>query len=182
MCILPTMEAHEITTSLNGYYLIMTNSHGIEIAEDKRDTVTVTPLLTTTDKAFSKVAYDKESNELPKKEEGDIDGPFNLAVSATETNENGKQTQIVWVGTEAILYENGGVGYLSSANSTFFLNSFGWMCEKESLISIPAKSLADSTITITEGMGNVMIAIFTVIIPLSVIVTGIVVWLRRRAK
>ncbi len=182
MCILPSMAEHEITNPLNGYYLIMTNSHGIEVSDDKRDTVNVTPLLTTTDKAFSKLKYDKESNELPKKEEGDIDGPFSLAVAATETNSEGKQTQIVWVGTEAILYENGGVGYLSSANGAFFMNSLGWMCEKESAISIPAKSLEEPTLTIPEGTSTLLIAVFVVIIPLAVIVTGVVVWLRRRAK
>ena len=182
MCVLPTMAEHEITNPLNGYYLIMTNSHGIEVSEDKRDTVNVTPLLTTTDKAFSKLKYDKEATELPKKEEGDIDGPFSLAVCATETNADGKQTQIVWVGTEAILYENGGVGYLSSANGAFFMNSLGWMCEKQSAISIPAKSLAEPTLTIPEGTSTLLITVFVVLLPLAVLTTGVVVWLRRRAK
>ena len=182
MCILPSMADHEITAPLNGYYLIMTNSHGIEVTEDKRATVNVTPLLTTTDKAFSKTKYDKEATELPKKEEGDIDGPFNLAVAVTETNENGKQTQIVWVGTEAIMYENGGVGYFSSANGAFFMNSLGWMCEKQSAISIPAKSLAEPTLTIPEGTSTLLITVFVVLLPLAVLSTGVVVWVRRRAK
>ena len=57
----------------------------------------VTSLLTTTDQSFSKTAgYELTTYE---KEDGDIDGPFTVALTVDCTNEG----QIVWVSSAAVL-------------------------------------------------------------------------------
>ena len=174
--IIPNYGSHNIVAPLKGYYMVLGYSQSIVKLENARDTVTVTPLLTTSDKAYTKLNI--EANTL-EKQEGDIDGPFDVAVAVTEKGENGKETQIIWVNTPAVIDES--MDYFG-ANSAMFLNAFSWMCEKEDSISIPAKQTENNTLSLTEAQGNIWTAIFAVIIPLAVVATGFSVWYRRRRK
>ena len=90
--LLPEYGSHEITSPLSsgGYYMCLPLAQGLTVSDPGRDTVSVTELLTTSDSAFSKISgYQMETYEF---EEGDIEGPFALAVAVTEGD-----TQIVWV-------------------------------------------------------------------------------------
>ena len=81
--ILPDMGSSEITDPLieENYYVLMPISTGLTVEETTNGTVT--QLLTTSEYAFSKTAgYNISTYE---KEEGDIDGPFTLAVSVEST-------------------------------------------------------------------------------------------------
>ena len=76
--LLPDMNSDEITDSLidEHYYAIMPISLGLDVSGADSS---VTTLMTTSDTSFSKIAgYDLETYE---KEDGDIDGPFAVAVS-----------------------------------------------------------------------------------------------------
>ena len=73
---------------------------------------TVTSLLTTSDSAFSKV--DGYSLTTYEKEDGDIDGPFTVAVSIEETDGG----QIVWFSSSAFLDDMYNA-YSSGANVTW---------------------------------------------------------------
>ena len=68
--------------------------------DNVRDTVTVDSLLTTSDNAYSKVNINSGKLE---KEEGDIEGPFDLGVSLTETLEEDKTTQIIYYTTANLM-------------------------------------------------------------------------------
>ncbi len=73
--LLPDLGESDITAPLAeaGYYVFMPISTGLTLPEDAGD-ATVTPLLTTSEAAFSKIAgYGLETYE---KEEGDLDGPL----------------------------------------------------------------------------------------------------------
>ena len=77
--LLPTVESDEITESLmtDGYFPILPIASGLTV-DGGTNGATVTPLLTTSNEAFSKTAgYALSTYE---KEDGDIDGPFTLAV------------------------------------------------------------------------------------------------------
>ena len=86
--LLPDLADSEITAPLieESYYAIMPISQGLLV----EDADAVTPLLTTSELSFSKAAgYALSSYE---KEEGDVDGPFTLAVSVAAENEG----EIIW--------------------------------------------------------------------------------------
>ncbi len=88
--LLSDMGSSEITDPLTeeNYYVLMPISMGLTVGENTNGTVT--QLLTTSGSAFSKSAgYDISTY---KKEEGDIDGPFTLAVSVESTGGG----QMVW--------------------------------------------------------------------------------------
>ena len=55
----------------------------------------MSPLLTTSDEAYSKLAgYGMETYQ---KEEGDEAGPFALAAAATETLAGGTESHVIWM-------------------------------------------------------------------------------------
>ena len=99
--LLPEIESHTITSPLNsaGYYVLLPIAQGLTVSDDLRDTLYVTELLTTSGSAFSKTAgYDLSTYE---KEEGDIDGPFALAVAISDTVDDDITSDIVWVSSGA---------------------------------------------------------------------------------
>ena len=173
---IPKFGSHEITTPLSGYYLFSADNMGIEIGKELREGLTVTPLLMTSANSYARVDYNTETLE---KIDGDIAGPFNLAVAISETLENGSTTQIVWANTPSLVNEGLDV---YGTNSAMFVNSFGWLCEKQDAISIPVKNFEQTYLELTESQGNLLSAIFTIVLPLAVIVTGFVVWFRRRSR
>lgn len=86
--LLPDFESHTITTDFtsNHRYVILPSAQGISVGDAPRDGVTVNSLLTTSDDAYSKVNV--TSATTYDKEDGDIDGPFPLAVAVSETIES----------------------------------------------------------------------------------------------
>ena len=66
----------------------MPYAQGIQKSDDVRDTVNIESLLTTSDSAYSKTDLNSGSLE---KEDGDVDGPFDLGVSITETVDDDKE-------------------------------------------------------------------------------------------
>ena len=72
-------------------YILMPYAQGIQKSDDVRDTVNIESLLTTSDSAYSKTDLNSGSLE---KEGGDVDGPFDLGVSITETVDDDKETHI----------------------------------------------------------------------------------------
>lgn len=75
--LLPDLASSAITDSLidERYFPILPLSLGLTVGEDTNG-ATVTPLLTTSDASYSKLAgYELDTYD---KEEGDLDGPFTL--------------------------------------------------------------------------------------------------------
>ena len=74
--LLPEIQSHTITAPLisGGYYVLMPTACGIVETGTTREGVTITPLLTTSDKAYSKIKGSKMTTY--DKEEGDIDRPL----------------------------------------------------------------------------------------------------------
>ena len=93
--LVPTVNSTDAVSDFasKGYYVLMPYAQGIKKTDDVRDTVTINSLLTTSDSAYSKV--DVNSGTIEKTDD-DIDGPFDLGVSITETLDDDKETQIVY--------------------------------------------------------------------------------------
>lgn len=66
------------------------------------------------------------------------------------------------------------------ANAYFVLNSINWLLENEKLISIPPKDDMPKFVTMTAQQTKLVAAFTAIIVPLLVIVSGAVVWWRRR--
>ena len=180
--LLPDIASHAITTPLTegGYRVLLPIAQGLTVADDLRDTLSVTKLLTTSSSAFAKAAgYDLTTYE---KEEGDVNGPFALAVAISDTVDDGITGDIVWVSSAALVDDQTNT-QVSGGNQDFFLNALGYLCQAEqSSLSIHAKSLSSDTLTMDSAAVSALTVAVVGVIPAAVITLGIVIWIRRKRR
>ncbi len=175
----PEMASGEYTGGVYGdYYIFAPYAQALMLSEDE-ETYTYEEILYTSDEAFLRELGTIQTN-LQKQEE-DVEGPFSIAVAATKTLEEGTATMVVYgcdmIFTDYISQQ------VSGSNCQVFINTMTSLVgPQESNISVPVKSYALSYITMT-GTSVIAIGVTTaIIIPVSLLVIGFVVWLRRRKR
>ena len=178
--LLPNIESHAITDPLidGGYYVLAPVAQGLTLLDDARSSLTVTPLLETSSSAYSKI--DGYSLTTYEKEDGDIDGPFVLGAAVSETVDGG-ETQLV-VFTSSQMFDETTSMLVAGANDDLFLNALDWMCERESAISIRAKSLAADFLTVPTFWSSTLSALLVIVLPLGFLVAGAAVSIVRRKR
>lgn len=172
--LLPELLEHEITTPLaeENYYAILPIAQGLKV---KDTTGRVTPLLETSETAFSKKAgYDLETYE---KEEGDADGPFALAVAINTE----KEGQLVWFSSSLFL-EDLYNSYSSGANLDMGMNALSSLIGEREAVSIRSKSLDYNYLTIDEATASFLKTMMIGVFPIAFVVVGIVIMVQRRRK
>lgn len=170
--LMPDIESSDITDPLTeeSSHVIVPIAQGLTVGSNG----SVTALLTTSDEAFSKAAgYAMTTYE---KEDGDTDGPFTLAVSITDSTAEGK---IVWVASDYLLDDTYN-SYSSGANLDLVINGLSWMIGKNDAVSIRAKSLNNSYLTISSSSATVLKVVMIGVIPVCFLLLGIDEVLRRR--
>ena len=172
---LPDIQSHTITDPLiaSNYYVIMPIAQGLTVGSTGNGTVT--ELLTTSGSAFSKIAgYGLETYE---KEEGDIDGPFALAV-AVEDNSGG---QMIWIASSSLLdvmYN----AYSSGANLDFSMNALSSLIGEREAVAIRSKSLSYNYLTIDASTSSMLKTVMIGVLPITFVIIGIVVIVERRKR
>lgn len=171
--LMPDIASSDITDSLTeeNYYVLMPISQGMTVGSTTNGTVT--SLLTTSDTAFSKIAgYSLETYE---KEDGDIDGPFSVAVSIEDQGGG----QIVWFSSSVFL-EDMYNAYSSGANVDLAMNSLSWLVGEREAISIRSKSLNYNYLTISDSTSSLLKGLMIGVFPLAYLCIGITVILVKR--
>lgn len=180
--LLPELESHDITNPLNhsGYRVLLPLAQGLTVRDDLPDGVTVIKLLTTSDDSISKASgYSMATYEA---EEGDAEGPFALAVSVTETLDDGLYSHILWVSSSLLLDETANT-MVSGGNLDFFLNMVNYLCEPEgSSISIHAKTLSTEYLTMDNATVSTLKLLMLGVIPIAYLLIGIIIWFRRKRR
>lgn len=180
--LLPDLNSHITTTPLmeEGYAVLLPLAQGLTVSDVENENISTTELLTTSDSAFSKTAgYRMNTYE---KEEGDIDGPFALAVAASETLDDGIYSDVVWISSTSLLDEQTNE-MVSGGNQDFFLNILNFLCDaEESSISIHAKSLSTEYLTMQSSTVTWLTVLVVGVIPVAYLTVGILIWFRRKRK
>ena len=162
-----------------GYYILMALAQGLKLEESPREGLSVSPLLTTSDEAYSKLAgYGMETYQ---KEEGDEAGPFALAAAATETLADGTESHVVWIASTSLLNDQYNQ-QVSGANQDFFLNCMGWTCEKEEGISIHAKTMTTEYLTMSASTASLLTLLVVAVLPVGYLAFGLRIWIRRKRQ
>jgi len=177
MYLLPKVESHEMTSKAASAKVpvIMPQSIGIMAAETTRSSLTLTPLLTTSESSYAK---DPKNITTAEKKSGDINGPFNIGMAATETY-NGTDTKVAVYTTEFTFDDN----TLSYGNLDLLSGTISYMLgEGSSTLSIPTKSVAQEQIYPSQAEGLAWGGIIILILPAAILSMGIIVSLRRRKK
>lgn len=172
--LLPEMASNEITDSLieENYFPIMPVSQALTVKESSGKG-TVTKLLNTSDSAFCKTAgYSLTTYE---KEEGDIDGPFTVAVSI----ESGNDGKIVWFASSYFLDELYNA-YSSGANVDMAMNALASLIGESESTAIRSKSLNYNYLTISDSTSSMLKIMMIGVFPLLYLGIGIFVIVSRR--
>ncbi|MCB5475485.1 MULTISPECIES: GldG family protein [Blautia] len=178
--LVPTVNSTDVSseTASAGSYVLAPYAQGIQKTDDVRDTVTIDSILTTSDQAYSKI--NMQSSQI-EKEDGDVDGPFDLGVAITEKLDDDKETQIVYYST-ANLMESQVNQMVSGGNEKLLLESLSWMTstDESSSVSISSKSLQSASLTVTDYDAAFWKICTIGLIPGVFLVAGFLIWLRRR--
>ena len=178
--LVPTVNSTDASseTASAGSYVLTPYAQGIQKTDDVRDTVTIDSILTTSDQAYSKT--NMQSSQI-EKEDGDVDGPFDLGIAITEKLDDDKETQIVYYST-ANLMESQANQMVSGGNEKLLLESLSWMTstDESSSVSISSKSLQSASLTVTDYDAAFWKICTIGLIPGVFLVAGFLIWLRRR--
>ncbi len=174
----PIRNAHPIMNSLiaKGTSVFAPMSQGIMIRDDKRSSVEISTLLTTSDNSYVRIG---DSEEMSM-QEGDIAGPIPVGVAIEETHD-GIDTYLAVFGSSYLI--NDSVDQtVGGGNYDMLMNTIAWMSEIESNISIPAKTTTIQLLSLSQSDIYRWMIILVAVVPVAIIGTGFAVWFVRRRK
>jgi ABC-2 type transport system permease protein len=173
--ILPNVASTSYTTSVAGKYIFAPYAEAFSYDTANED-VTYTELLSTTDSAVSKT--DSANATTTEYEEGDVSGPFTLALAV----EKGDMKLVV--AGSCVLFTDSADSIVSGANASMFTDTLSELVGDESIASsvIPVKEYSLSTITITSIHTIIAGLAAAVVLPILLLLAGIIIWAARRKK
>ena len=181
--VLPDWIAHDVTRPLiqAGYRNLIVMPMPVETLEIRKSSLTIEPLFVSSNVSYAKT----EAGATINREPGDIDGPFDLAVAITDSFFTSRQhtSRLVVMGTTSLLdptIDN----LIHGANADFVLNSINWLVGGRATMFI--RSMSPDTglrsLMIDDFQGLVISIVSMALIPIAILATGIVVWMRRRNR
>lgn len=174
----PEIAYDEVTQRIMDGAVFAPLSRGLSYDEETQG-VYYTPLLTTSDSAFSKV--DISNPEDYRKSENDIDGPFTISLRAEKTTDSGDISQAFIVANES-MFTTVADDMVPGYNIKLFSSMISSLAEHENSVSIPAKSFEISNI-IFNAKTIYMVGVTAIfILPMGSLIAGLAIWLSRRKK
>ena len=171
------MESDDITSALSKnkrYVAYLPYAKTLTKLFDNSNNISVKPLLST-----SSSAYSSEDYENLQKKDSDETGTFNIGILAT----NSQNKSSVYVSGSSMLLNYSQEEIAQSfgfANYDYFFNVCSYMNGDTDNYTVSAKSLSVETITIKPIMVLILAIIFVALVPVIALVSGIVVWFKRR--
>ncbi len=114
--------------------------------------------------------------------EQDLAGPLSIGIAQQRQitlNTQKMAQRVVIIGdTDFIANNNLGKG----ANLDFILNTFNWLTQNDSLISIAPKNAPDLKLALSAPVAAILGLVFLFALPLALFISGAVVWSKRRKK
>jgi len=181
MYLLPNYSDHEIVAPLSetGLRVVMPTAGTLQLPTDMSSAeMHVEALLTSSPTSFLKTEAQSEGQVT--REEGDVEGPFTIAAAAWTGDEVnvGSKMLVFTANREAIIYPTTLSAY---ANSDLVANSLAWMRGETDEIFIRGKNVNASRLYFDSyNQVYACIGLCVIVIPLIFVVTGLVVYLRRK--
>lgn len=174
--LLPNVEYDEVTSGIADSFVFVPYAQGLRLPDETDGNLMYTPLLTTSEAAYARTDINNTTDYAKK--EGDAAGPFTLGVKAVKTKEDSESTALIY-SSENIFTDAADV-MVSGANMRLFADSLGALAEETAGVTVPAKSYGIDYLTIPQSDIVTIGLTITVMIPLAVLLTGFIVWFRRR--
>lgn len=164
-------------------YIFTPYTSGIKQINKKNSDVTYTALASTSDKAVLK--KNPTSIKTYEKEKGDEEGSFDTIVYATKniTAKDSSETKTADLLVFGSVYSLADSidEYVQGSNTQIVNNALKEFIDTDvETVSVPAKSLQSTQLTVTESGTRVFGVLIAILLPVIVLAWGIVVWIRRR--
>ncbi|MBS0497730.1 MAG: GldG family protein [Gammaproteobacteria bacterium] len=118
------------------------------------------------------------NGEITFDQDADVAGPVSIAVALSRNIEDREQ-RVVVVGSGHFLANT----YLGNgSNLDFGINLINWLSGDEELIVIQPRATLDSSLVLSEFELTLIALGFLIVLPLLFLISGIVIWWRRRRK
>jgi len=177
-----TYESHAITKELANGITFFPLSRSVRIIDNSSSQFAASLLFKTSDSSWGEKNLKNGSAEF---NEGiDIKGPVGLGAVSTKAivgddkeKKYGKEARVVVIGDSDFANNT----YIRmQRNGDLFLNIVSWLAEDEDLISVRPKNQENRTVQMTEGRSMLLKWLSLIFLPGSILIMGIVVWVRRR--
>lgn len=150
---------------------------------DSNSGIEVIPIITTSENAYSKSAVSEViSQESIAKSEDDKTGEFIIAAAATKQGANPDEDAIIFVSGSTLMLDEDPdmISSYGFANYDIYSAAVSYIEGSKENYSVQPRSLLTSMLTIDVLDFIVMGIISVIIIPLASLITGIVIWVRRK--
>ncbi len=172
--LLPEISSSTYTSGVYGEKYIFAPYCMAVNFDSASETLTLESLLSSTSSSYGK---DPQA-ETYEYEEGDAAGPFTIGGIISDA-ESGAQTAYV---TSAYLFTDSADQMVSGANSELFANVIAEFAGGEESVSVAAKNYSADNLTITQTYVIILGLVFTILLPLVLLVMGVVIWMNRRKR
>jgi ABC-type uncharacterized transport system involved in gliding motility auxiliary subunit len=177
-------EFHEITKNFK-LAAVFPYARSVTALKPAPKNMFITELAKTSNNAWGETNLKEEikTGKLTYNPAVDKPGPVSLAAISEITlkqkeGAKDKEVKIVVIG-DSDFAKNGIIN--TSGNENFFMNIINYLSNEKDLISISPKTARSSGITLTPSQMNLIFYIVIIILPLLVLITGIIVWVKRRS-
>ena len=174
LMITPDLNGENYTNAVSGndVFVVLGGTHAILKTETTPDGVTITPILTTSEKAY--VKEDISTGEYEFDSEKDVRQQYYAAASAT----NSAGGSILWVGSSAILYDDYDY-YCGFGNKLFFMQTVKETSGFAESITLEPTMVDSETIDSQPTIVYIFLGLFTVL-PIALTAYGVIRYRRRR--
>lgn len=177
--LIPEMEENDVTANLINGNLMLLYPQCVGIKPNTSPYIKETILLTSTDKAIVKSDINEViSDSVISAGDNDFVEKSNLAV-ILEKQIDEEHTSKMFV-SGSVLFIQQSIITSNFANNDFYLNTIASITDNDSNIYIRAKDVSTPFITISALMVLAYGALTVIIIPLVLLISGLVIWMRRR--
>ena len=157
-------------------FLTMPSSRSLYKVAHQGSAYNVQSVLSSTPDSYGKQGY--QFDQLTR-EVGDIDGPFSLVMSSERKLANGDFSRLVVVGSRKI-YGDDLLGFSSYGNSEFLVQTINWLNAEDSSVNISPKKIESDPLNLRFGQVVILGVLLCVLVPLSFLIAGIIMFLRRQ--
>ena len=147
--------------------IMLYGSRGMTVTKPVRDTITVKPFLSTSDKG---IAVKADNSQTP--------GSYVVGAVATESVDDNITARLTVLGCDSLCGDTVTSSFANVDNSALFLASITAGFKDVSPISVEPVSLAEENNTVTTG--GLWGLLFIFVIPAALLIFGFVRWTRRR--
>jgi len=172
--------ASPVTAKLGNTITAFPVARSLVLAQPAPTNVSLTSLVQTSDQSWgaadlNAVATAMQTGRLPGPSAQDVKGP--LVIAATATNSQSGARLVVFGSSSFVI---NALSRQFGGNFDLFLNGVNWLAEQESQITIRPKPFETRQPIPSLGLMVQVFGVSVILMPLSVLVVGMIVWWRRR--